>query len=118
MEYMGRHKRGRQTRAAGRRPRSLSKAASSSRTSPASHSRALPDFDGLLGRFSDALSLVTVVRRSLSALESAPIADEEVALAQAIDALKAVYNELDATTALIRSATLGRLALQRTNERK
>lgn len=113
---MGRYKRGRHTRAGERGPRSLRNGSSRSRTSPASRPRALPDLDDLLGRFSDALSLATVVRRSLSTQESAPIADEEVALARAIEALKAVYNELDATRAVFRTTTVDRLAWQRTNE--
>jgi len=54
----------------------------------------------LLGRFSDALSLIAVVQRSLSSQESARIGDEEVALGRAIDELKAVYNELDASTSV------------------
>ncbi len=63
-----------------------------------------PDLQDILGRFSDALSMIAVVCRSLSARESAGIGDEEVALRHAIDELKAVYNELDAAVVLIRSA--------------
>ncbi len=63
-----------------------------------------PDFEAILGRFSDALAMIAVVGRSLSARESSGIGDEEVALRRAIDELKAVYNELDAVAVLIRSA--------------
>ncbi len=63
-----------------------------------------PDLQGILGRFSDALSMIAVVCRSLSARESSGIGDEEVALRHAIDELKAVYNELDAAVVLIQSA--------------
>ncbi len=63
-----------------------------------------PDLQGILGRFSDALSLIAVVHRSLCARESAGTGDEELALGRAVDELKAVYNELDAAAVLIRSS--------------
>jgi hypothetical protein len=70
----------------------------------------LPDLGDILGRFSDALSMIAVVHRSLSAQEFAGTGDEEVTLRQAISALQAVYNELDAAAALIRSDAATRLA--------
>ncbi len=71
---------------------------------PAARAHDGPDLQAILGRFSDALSMIAVVYRSLSARESAGVGDEEVALRHAIDELKAVYNELDAAAVLIRSA--------------
>src|SRR5690348_1429173 len=52
-----------------------------------------PDFDGLLGRFADAITLVRVSHRSLDALEVA--FEEEFVLRRGLAALDAVYNELD-----------------------
>lgn len=74
------------------------------RARPAPSAHAGPDLQAILGRFSDALSMIAVIRRSLAARESAGIGDEEVALRHAIEELQAVYNELDAAAALIRSA--------------
>ena len=72
---------------------------------PAARTHAPADLHTILGRFSDALSMMAVVQRSLSARESAGIGDEEVALRHAVEELKAVYNELDAAAILIRSGT-------------
>lgn len=63
-----------------------------------------PDLPDILGRFSDALSMLSVVSRSLAARDFAGTGDEEIALRRAIDELKAVYNELDAAAARIGSA--------------
>lgn len=46
-------------------------------------------------RFSDALSLLTVVHGSLSAKELPGTGDEEVVLRYALDMLRAAYNALD-----------------------
>lgn len=62
-----------------------------------------PDLQQILGRFSDALSMISVVQRSLSSQEFTGIGDEEVALRHALDALKSVYNALDEAAALILS---------------
>lgn len=89
---------------AGRRPRGgLTRHGRSSLAIPEVARRVGCNLDEVLGRFSDALALVTVVRRSLSARQSILIADEEIALRHAIEALQAVYNELDATVALIQA---------------
>ena len=48
-----------------------------------------------LGRFPDALSLLSVAQRSLSAKESPGASDGVVANRYASDALKCIYNELD-----------------------
>jgi hypothetical protein len=87
-----------------------------SRKPRTSTSHAGSNLHDLLGRFSDALSLVTVVQRSLSSQESARIGDEEVALGHAIDELKAVYNALDASTRLIESSTVDPPAVPRIDE--
>ena len=99
---MGRDNRGR--RARGNARRDSKRRLGASGRSAAATARATPSLNDLLGRFSDALSLVTVVQRSLSAQESARIGDEEVALGHAIDELKAVYDALDASTPLLQSA--------------
>lgn len=52
-----------------------------------------PDFDGLLGRFADAITLIRVSHRSLDAPEVA--FEEEFVLRRGLAALDAVYNELD-----------------------
>jgi hypothetical protein len=81
-------------------------------TSPLAPEHDAPDLHAILGRFSDALSMIAVVYRSLSAQESAGAGDEEVALRHAIDELKAVYNELDAAASLIRAAAATHLAVR------
>ncbi len=81
-------------------------------TSTLTHAHGVPDLQAILGRFSDALSMIAVVYRSLSAQESSGAGDEEVALRHAIDELKAVYNELDAAAGLIRSAAATHLAVR------
>ena len=49
----------------------------------------------LLGQLSDAMSLITVVHRSLMTHESAGVGDEEVALRHALELLHAAYSALD-----------------------
>jgi hypothetical protein len=49
----------------------------------------------IMGRFTQALSLVIVCHRSLAAQSSADVGDEEETLRQAIRLLKNVYNEID-----------------------
>ena len=49
----------------------------------------------LLGELSDAISLVTVVHRSLAAQEGAGAGDEEVALRHELGLLTAAYSGLD-----------------------
>jgi hypothetical protein len=49
----------------------------------------------ILGRFDQALSLVTVCHQSLAAKEGADIGDEEEVLRQGIRMLKDVHRELD-----------------------
>jgi hypothetical protein len=49
----------------------------------------------LLGEFSDAISLVTVVHRSLTAREDDPAGDEEVTLGLALRLLRFAYDRLD-----------------------
>lgn len=51
-----------------------------------------------LGDLSDAISLVTVVYRSLATRETAGIGDEEVALRHALKLLRAAYSGLDSAT--------------------
>lgn len=97
MDQRNRSQRARQSRHAG--GEGLQKPA---RPAPSAHDG--PDLQAILGRFSDALSMIAVVCRSLSARESAGIGDEEVALRHAVEELQAVYNELDAAAVLIGSA--------------
>lgn len=54
-----------------------------------------PDLITLLGDLSDAISVVTVVHRSLTALEIAAVGDEEVALRYALTLLRSTYSALD-----------------------
>ena len=49
----------------------------------------------LLGNLSDAIAVVTVVHRSLEALEVSAVGDEEVALRYALTLLRAAYSALD-----------------------
>ncbi len=56
--------------------------------------RVLPDFPAVLGRFSDALAVITVAHRALRSVEIA--GNEESALGTGLCLLRAVYNELDA----------------------
>jgi hypothetical protein len=49
----------------------------------------------LLGDLSDAISVLTVVHRSLTAQEIASVGDEEVALRHALSLLRAAYTALD-----------------------
>jgi hypothetical protein len=113
---MGRDNRGRRARGSGRRGSNRRRRAAGK--SSALRSRAASNLNDLLGRFSDALSLITVVQRSLSARESARIGDEEVALGHALDELKSVYNELDASTMCIQSAAGEPAAAPRPDERE
>jgi hypothetical protein len=54
-----------------------------------------PDFLELLGDLSDAISVITVVHRSLEAKEIAEVGDEEVALRHGLALLRAAYSALD-----------------------
>lgn len=54
-----------------------------------------PDLFTILGDLSDAISLVTVVHRSMEAQENAAVGDEEVALRYALTFLHAAYSALD-----------------------
>ena len=54
-----------------------------------------PDLLELLGDLSDAISLITVVHRSLEAKEIAEVGDEEVALRHGLALLRAAYSALD-----------------------
>ena len=54
-----------------------------------------PDFLDLLGALSDAISVITVVHRSLEAKEIAEAGDEEVALRHGLVLLRAAYSALD-----------------------
>ena len=58
-----------------------------------------------LGDLSDAISLVTVVHRSLATHETAGIGDEEVALRHALKLLRAAYSDLDSATGRPRRQT-------------
>ncbi|GEM_PF-2770095 len=69
-----------------------------------------PDMTEVLGRFSDALSLLAVVQRSLSMQEFSGIGDEELTLRRAIDDLKSVYDEIDSAIPHLESAAAVRLA--------
>ena len=53
------------------------------------------DLCSLLGELSDAISVVTVVQRSLAALEIAAVDDEETALRYALTLLRTTYSTLD-----------------------
>jgi hypothetical protein len=53
------------------------------------------DVLALLGNLSDAIAVVTVVHRSLEALEVRAVGDEEVALRYALTLLRAAYSALD-----------------------
>jgi hypothetical protein len=70
-----------------------------------------PDFDGLLGRFADAITLIRVSHRSLDALEIA--FEEEFVLRRGLAALDAVYNELDLAIVAIHTCTSGTKGVQR-----
>lgn len=61
--------------------------------SPAAADR--PDLLELLGDLSDAISVITVVHRSLEAKEIAEVGDEEVALRHGLALLRAAYSALD-----------------------
>lgn len=61
----------------------------------AASARAFAESADVLGRFSDALSLLNVAQSSLSAKEIPGTGDEVVAIRHAADALKVVYDELD-----------------------
>lgn len=70
-----------------------------------SHGRTkgLPDLHAILGRFSDALSMVVVAYRALD--ERASDVEAATVLAQGIAALNAVYTEIDmASIQLYRSS--------------
>ena len=54
-----------------------------------------PDLLDLLGALSDAISVVTVIHRSLEAKEIAEAGDEEVALRHGLALLRAAYSALD-----------------------
>lgn len=54
-----------------------------------------PDLTALLGDLSDAISVVTVVDRSLAAQELPGAGDEEVTLRHALTLLRTVYDQLD-----------------------
>ena len=53
------------------------------------------DLFTLLGDLSDAISVVTVVHRSLAALEIPAVGDEETALRYALTLLRTTYSALD-----------------------
>ena len=53
------------------------------------------DLCTLLGELSDAISVVTVVQRSLAALEIAAVGDEEAALRYALTSLRTAHSALD-----------------------
>lgn len=62
--------------------------------------RAIPtssesDLFALLGNLSDAISVVTVVHRSLAALENPAVGDDETALRYALTLLRTTYSSLD-----------------------
>jgi hypothetical protein len=76
-----------------------------SRTTSAANARAT--LLALLGELSDAISLITVVHRSLATQETGGAGDEAVALRHVLDLLRATYNGFDmaappaSTTALV-----------------
>lgn len=55
----------------------------------------------LLGRFSDALSILAVAQGSLAAKEISGTGDEEVVLRQALCALRTIYSEFDRASRLV-----------------
>ena len=59
------------------------------------HSTRRLDVFRLLGELSDAISLVTVVHRSLAGRDASGIGDDEVALRHALGLLRAAYTGLD-----------------------
>lgn len=67
--------------------------AEAAKGSPAAADR--PDLLELLGDLSDAISVITVVHRSLEAKEIAEVGDEEVALRLGLALLRAAYSALD-----------------------
>lgn len=77
---------------ADQRPRTSRIRRSARRSTGARH---CPEPADVLGRFSDALSLLNVAQNSLSAKEIPGSSDEVVAIRCACDALKCVYNDLD-----------------------
>ena len=60
------------------------------------------DILALLGDLSDAISVVTVVHRSLEAKEIAEVGDEEVALRHGLALLRAAYSALDMASLRLR----------------
>ncbi|MGH6682253.1 MAG: hypothetical protein ACREDL_25720 [Bradyrhizobium sp.] len=74
-----------------------------SRPSQCKPARTLPDLHDMLGRFSDALTLLETVARALDAaecdMEPAAIGAGIAVLQQTVQALQAVYDEFD--TAII-----------------
>ena len=65
------------------------------RTAEGDSTAASADLTALLGELSDAISVVTVVDRSLAAQELAGAGDEEVTLRYALSLLRTVYDRLD-----------------------
>ena len=74
-------------------PASSDAVGSASRAAVANSSES--DLFTLLGDLSDAISVVTVVHRSLAALEIAAVGDEETALRYALTLLRSTYSALD-----------------------
>ncbi|MHB8812572.1 MAG: hypothetical protein ACYDAE_04830 [Steroidobacteraceae bacterium] len=74
---------------------SLPKGKDSVRSAKKSHgyTKSLPDLHAILGRFSDALSMVVVAYRALD--ERASDVEAATVLAQGIAALNTVYTEID-----------------------
>ena len=60
------------------------------------------EFWEILGRFDQAISLVTVCHQSLAAKECTDVGDEEEVLGQSIRLLKQVHSDLDRSTARIK----------------
>lgn len=79
-------------RTTGRRAGRGHKTASSTKPTP-------PDLLAIMGRFTQALSLVIVCHRALAAQPAAGVGDEEETLRRAIRLLKDVYNEIDLASA-------------------
>jgi hypothetical protein len=102
-DVMDQRNRSRRARA-GAMKRGTRRAAKSAKQSAAD----LPDLSSILGRFSDALSVLAVVQRSLSLHEFAGVGDEEITLRRVIDELKAVYDDIDSTVPLLRAAGAAR----------